>query len=103
MNHAGGVSVRQRVGQLTEDVDRVRKWQCLLAFEPGSKGLSFDERHHIEQESVCRTGIEERQDMRMVQMRGCANLSNETVRAYRCGEFRLQYVRRLTLARVQGD
>src|SRR5207237_10814527 len=69
VDHAVPMRVVERGGDTAGDRDRVREWQLLLARESVAKGLALDERHHVIQKRAYRAGIEQRQDVRVLQLR----------------------------------
>ena len=69
MDHAVAMCVVQRRGDLGRDAHGVGHGQLLLAREPLAKRDDLDERHHLEQQSVGFSRIEQRKDVRMLQGR----------------------------------
>ena len=77
VDDALGVGMLQRVGDFTRDAQRVGNRQLSLAFEALAERLAAHERHHVVQQGVGFTGIEQRQDVRMLQPRRGADLGEE--------------------------
>ena len=51
------------------------------------QALPFYIRHHVEQERVCFTRVEQRQDIRVTEVRGRPDLGQETLGSDDCREF----------------
>ena len=64
----------------------------MLAVQPVAETLPLDERHHVEEEAVRLAGIEERQDMRMLQRRRGLDLGEEPLGADHRGQFGAQHL-----------
>jgi hypothetical protein len=86
------VSVVERVGHLASDLQRVRDGQLPIAREPVTQRLSLHEGHHVEEESVGFARVEQRQDVRVSQVRGGVDLAQEPLGAHGGGEFRPQHL-----------
>lgn len=65
-----------------------------MSIELRAQCLAVDERHDIEQEAVRGAGIEERQDVRMLERRGGLDFDHEAVGAEHRGKFRLEELQR---------
>ena len=61
------VRVVERRADLLREADRVLHRELMLAREAVAQRLAFDEGHHVEEESVGLPGVEQRQDVRMLQ------------------------------------
>ena len=90
MNDAQLVRVAERVGDLARDANRVVHRKLLLALEPRAQRLAGDERHHVVQQSVGVAGVEQRQDVRMLQPRGRPDLAQKALAAERRAEIGVQ-------------
>ena len=64
--------------------------ELLLAVEAFAQRLPFDVGHDVVQQPICVAGIEQRQDVRMVEPRGQRDLLEKAVRAHGGGEFGMQ-------------
>jgi hypothetical protein len=63
-----------------------------LAVDAVRQGLAFHKRHHVEQEPVGFPRIEERQDVRMLQIRRRLDLCQEALGTYDGGQLGLQHL-----------
>ena len=79
VNKAVLVSMAQRTRDLACQPQRFVERQLPLSRQAGTQRLSLDERHHVEQGLPSSAGIEERNDVRMVQPRGNLDLAQEAV------------------------
>ena len=68
MHDAERVRGAQRVGDLAGDAHRVVDRQLPLALEPRAQRLARDERHDVVQERVGLARVEQRQDVRVLQL-----------------------------------
>ena len=94
VDHAVLVRVLERVGHGDRDLDRFVDAELGLAVELGAERLAVDERHHVVEEAVGGAGIEEREDVRMLQRRGGLDFHHEAVGADHGGELGLQDLER---------
>ena len=69
VNHTAFVRVLQRVRDFTRELHGIRDWQLRFAVQSRAQRFTFDEWHDVEQLTIGAAGIEERQDMRMLQIR----------------------------------
>ena len=81
MDDALGVRVGERVGQLAQDRRRVGQRQLPLAPQSRPQRLAVDVRHHVEERVTGRAGIEERKDVRMLEVRRGPDLGDEPIGA----------------------
>jgi hypothetical protein len=81
VHHAVAVGVVERRGHLLGDADGIGHGELLLAGQPVAQGLPFDERHHVEQVAVGLTRIEQRQDVRVLQIGRELDLGQEPLGA----------------------
>ena len=68
MDDALGMGVCQRVRQLVQDSDDFPDRQATNLPESGSKRLAVDERHDVERHRVRQSRVEERQDVRVLEV-----------------------------------
>ena len=94
VDHVVAVGVVERGGHLARDPHRVGHRQLLLAVHPVAHRLALDVRHHIEEEAVGLAAVEERQDVRVLQVGGGLDLAEEPLGADHGGEFRPQHLDR---------
>ena len=64
--------------------------QLLFTIQSLAQRFTLDVRHYIVQKSIGRARVEERKYVRMIESRGELDLSQETIRAERCGEIRMK-------------
>ena len=81
VDDAVAVGVVERGGHFHRDPDRVVHRQLLLAADPVADRLALDIRHHVEEEAVGLPAVEERQDVRMLEVRGRRDLGKEPLGA----------------------
>jgi hypothetical protein len=67
VDHPVLVGILERAGHVGRDAHRVLHAELRLAVELRPQRLAVDERHHIIEETVGGAGIEEGQDVRMLQ------------------------------------
>jgi hypothetical protein len=77
------------------DAHGVAYWKPWLSRNSLSQRLAVHERHHVKQRAVGLSRVEERQDVRMLQLRGRADLLEESIGAEQRCQIRMQH--------VQGD
>jgi hypothetical protein len=68
--------------------------ELFLTVQLVPKGFPLDERHHVIQEPVCLTGIEQGQDVRVLEARGGRDLVDEAFGSEHGGQFGLQHLER---------
>jgi hypothetical protein len=77
VDHPVPVGIVQRVGHLGGDPDRLLDAQLGFPVELAPEGLPLDVRHHVEEETVGAAGIEQRQDVGVLQRCGGLDLHHE--------------------------
>ena len=90
VDDAVAVGVVERAGDFGGDAHRIGDRELLLPIEPVPKDLALDERHHVEEEGIGRAGVEQRQDVRVLQVGGRLDLAEEPVGADDRGQLRPQ-------------
>ena len=75
------VRVVERRGDLGGDSHRVGHGQLLLPVEPVRSDLALDERHDVEEEAVDLAGVEQREDVRVLEVGGELDLGQEPLGA----------------------
>ena len=90
MHHAVFVSVVGRVGHLLRDGDRVLHTELLLTVELVPQRLSLHVGHHVEDEPVRFAGVEEREDVWVLQVGRRLDLGQEALGADQGGQLGLQ-------------
>jgi hypothetical protein len=88
------VRVLECRGDFAGDAERFFDGESALAAQPFAERLAFDERHGEEHAPVGLSGIEEGEDVRVVEPGGGADLGEEAVVAHRCVELRVQNLQR---------
>ena len=86
VDHPSPVGVVERAGDLGGQPDRVGHRELALAGQPVAKRFTLHVRHHVVEERVRRAGVEERQDVRMLQVGRGLDLGEKAVRADHRGE-----------------
>ncbi len=81
VDDAQPMRVAQRIGHLARDAQGVVDGQLPLALEARAQRLAGHERHHVVQQSVGLTRIEQRQDMRVLQPCCRADLGEKALAA----------------------
>ncbi len=84
------VRVVQRARHFGGDAHRVRDRELLLPVEPVAQGLALDERHDVEQEAVRSPRVEEREDVRVLEIGGGLDLGEEPLGADDRGQLRVE-------------
>jgi len=79
VDHPLAVGVVQRLRHLGRDPDGVADRQLLLAGEPVPERLARDEGHDVEDRALDLTGVEQRQDVRVLQVGGEPDLLKEAL------------------------
>src|SRR5688500_15665981 len=68
--------------------------KMLIAIQSLAEGFAFHIRHHVVKQSIRIAGIEQRQDVRMVQPRGELDLPQESIGPERSRQIRMQHLER---------
>ena len=88
------VRVGKRIGHLVRNAHGVVNRQLLVAHQAIAQRLAVNERHHVEQEAARRAGVMQRQDVRMLQVRGGGDLGEEALGTQRRREVGVQHLDR---------
>ncbi len=91
VNDAVAVSVVERAGYLLGDPHRVADGQLPLAVDARAKRFADDEWHHIVEQGIGLTRIEQRQDVRMLELGGGLYLGKKPLAAERGAEVGMQH------------
>ena len=75
------VRVVQRARDRRRQTHRIVHRQLLLALDPRAQRLALDVGHHIEQQSVGGAAVEEREQIRVLQVRGNLDLAEKALDA----------------------
>ena len=92
VDDAVAVGVVERVGHFGGDADRVVHRQLLLAAEPVADRFPLHVRHHVEEEAVRLAAVEERQDVRVLEIGGDLDLAQEPLGADDRRQFRPEHL-----------
>ena len=68
--------------------------QLLLASSRARERLAFDERHDVVQQAVARARIEQREEVRVLEIRGDSDLAQESLDAEHGAELRIEDLER---------
>ncbi len=88
MHHPFAVRVLERIGDFAKDARRVGDRQLAKTNQPCAKILSRDERHCEVEQSAFRRGRKNRDDVRMLKLRGEQYLPAEAIGVESCREIR---------------
>ena len=94
VDDAVAVRVVERGGDLAGDPDRVVDRELLLPVEPVAQRLALDERHDVEEEAVGLARVEQREDVRVLEVGGELDLGQEPLGADHGGELGTQHLER---------
>ncbi len=94
VDDAVAVGVVERTRYFDSDPYRVVHRQLLLPADPVADRLALDVRHHVEEETVRFPAVEEREDMRMLQIGSSGDLGKEPLGADDRGQFGPQHLDR---------
>src|SRR6185437_15639113 len=81
VHDAASMSVRERICSLARDANSVCDRKLLVTLQPSAQCLAFHERHHVEQQSVGASRIEQRQYVRMLKIRRELDLLEKSFRS----------------------
>ena len=90
VDHSVFVGVLERTGDLRGKAHRLIHGKLLLTVDPVPEGLALDIGHDVEEEAVGFTGIEERQDVWMLQVGRDLDLGQEAFGSDHRSQLRLQ-------------
>ncbi len=86
VDDAVAVGIVERARDLGGDPDRVVDRQLLLPDKPVAQRFAFDERHRIEEKAVGFARVEQRQDVRVLEVGGGSDLAQEPLGADHGGQ-----------------
>src|SRR5688500_13011430 len=90
MDDAATVCIAQCVGDLAYDPEGIVNRKLFLAVEAVTQRLALDVWHYIVEQPFRFTGIEQREDVRMIQLRRDRNLAEKSFGTQGRGEVRLE-------------
>ncbi len=94
VNHSPPMRVVERIGDVAGDPDRFVDTELSLAIQFVAEGLPVDEGHHVIEEPIGGAGIEEREDVRVLETRRGLDLLHEALGAQHRGQLWLQHLER---------
>ena len=92
MDHAVPMRVVERTRHLARDAHGVGDRELPFALEPRAQRLAVDERHDVEQQAIRIARVEQREDVRVLQLRGGLDLGEESLAAERGAEVGVQHL-----------
>ena len=92
VDHALRVRERERVGDLDQEPDGLVHRELALAGQAVAEALAVHVGHHVIEEALGLARIEQRQDVRMLEPGGDADLAREAVRAEGRGELGAEHL-----------
>jgi hypothetical protein len=81
VDHAVLVRVVERFRDGDRDAHRLLHRELLLALEPGAERFALHVRHHVPQQAARLAGVEQRQQVRVLEVGGDADLREEALTA----------------------
>jgi len=88
------VGVVERAGRLPRDLERVLDGKLALPPEPVAETLALDERHREPEPAAGFAGVEDRENVRMLEPGGEADLALEPVGTERGGQRGMEHLER---------
>ena len=92
MDHAMAMGVVERAGNFARDSHGAGNRELLLATHAITEGLAINEGHDVEEERIGGARVEQREDVRMLQVRRGLDLGQEPFGADHGGEFGAQHL-----------
>jgi hypothetical protein len=77
MDDSFSMGIRQRICDISGNLDGVFNGELSLFREPSSEGLALHIRHHVKEEAVGLTGVIERKDVRVREVGGRFDFTKE--------------------------
>jgi hypothetical protein len=94
VDHATFVRVVQRIGDLRGDARGIRYRKLPLALEPRAERLALHEGHHVVEQTGRASGIEEREDVRVLQIGRELYLAEKSLRSEQRRELGVKHLDR---------
>ena len=94
VDHAVAVGVVERPGDLGSDADRIADRELLLAVQPVPQRFALDERHHVVRGPVDFAGVDQAEDVGVLQVGDGLDLAEEPLGADHRRELRPQHLDR---------
>src|SRR6478672_8634564 len=88
MQNAVLMRISKRAHDLRADPHRLRNCELLFACYPLRERFTLEVRHHVEECAVNVSRIDERQDVRMLQLCGDGNFAEKSLLSHRCCDLR---------------
>ena len=92
MDHAAAVRIVQRAADRDGEPDRVADRKLFLTIQPRTQRLAFDERHDIEQQAARCARIEQREQVRVLQVRRDFDFGEKTLGTKHRAELRIEHL-----------
>jgi len=92
MNNPLSVCVVERGRHVVRVCDCFVDWYLTESIQRLSKRFTLDIRHDVIQKSINSAGVEQRQNVRMIQSRGCLYLAEKPLCSERFGYVRVKYL-----------
>src|SRR5262245_3570496 len=92
MNDVQCMRSRECVGDLARNANGIGHGELLLTLEPCAQRLAGDKRHDVIQQATCVSAVEQRENMRMLDLCSGADLAQEAFRAERRAKVRVQHL-----------
>src|SRR5438094_6314852 len=94
MDYAYAVRVVQRSDQGQRNANGLFDRELFLAIDTITQRFTLHERHHVEELALCFAAVEERQQVRMLQVRRNADFGEEALLANHGAQLRAQHLER---------
>ena len=94
VDHTLPVRVIERGGERRRDAHRLVDRELFLAIQPRAQALPLDERHDVKEQPAYLSTVEEREEVRMLEVRRDFDLAEEPVGAEDGGEFGVEHLER---------
>src|SRR5438132_9408103 len=86
------VGILERVGDGDGDANSLIYWKLLVAVESRAERLPLDERHYIEEQPVRLAGVEQRKEVRVLEVGGDADLAQKAFDAEHRAQLRVEHL-----------
>jgi hypothetical protein len=90
MDDSRSVRMGKSISDIEGDLDRLRDREASFTLESMPQRFTIDHRHRIERSAIPHTGIEKRDDVRMLESRQYPDFLDESLRRDGIGDFGFQ-------------